>query len=129
MVKESTLLAERLGLTDVLEVQAHSLPYGLQRRVEVARALATKPRLLLLDEPATGMSAEEIAELFDFVAQLRKDFGLTILLVEHTMRVVMTVCPRIVVLNHGETIAEGTPEQIQSNEEVIAAYLGGGWHA
>jgi branched-chain amino acid transport system ATP-binding protein len=121
---QARALLEGLGLAEVVQDIAGSLPYGLQRRLEVARALSTKPKLLLLDEPATGMSPEEARDVMDFILRIRKDFDLTVLLIEHTMSVVMGCCPRILVLNYGQTIAHGTPHEIQSNPEVIAAYLG-----
>ena len=117
-------LLASLGLKAVAHEQAGSLPYGLQRKVEVARALATKPRLLLLDEPATGMSVEEVTDMMDFILRIQEEFSLTILLVEHTMRVVMGCCPRMLVLNYGKTICKGTPEQVQCDPQVITAYLG-----
>jgi branched-chain amino acid transport system ATP-binding protein len=101
-----------------------NLSYGDQRRLEVARALATQPRLLLLDEPTAGMNPQETAEFTDFVARLRSDRGLTVLLIEHDMRVVMGVSERVTVLDYGEKIAEGTPSEIQKNDRVIEAYLG-----
>jgi len=122
--EESVTLLAQLGLANVIHEQAASLPYGLQRKVEVARALATKPQLLLLDEPTTGLSAEETSEMMDFILAIRSDFELTVLLIEHTMRVVMGCCPRILVLNYGRTIAQGTPGEIQGNPDVIQAYLG-----
>lgn len=121
---EATTLLEGLGLADQLGEIAGSLPYGLQRKLEVARALATKPSLLLLDEPATGMSAEETAEMMEFILKVRDDFEMTILLIEHHMGVVMGICERMLVLNYGKTIAKGSPEEIQNNAEVIEAYLG-----
>jgi branched-chain amino acid transport system ATP-binding protein len=101
-----------------------NLSYGDQRRLEVARALATQPRLLLLDEPTAGMNPQETAEFTDFVARLRSERGLTVLLIEHDMRVVMGVSERVTVLDYGEKIAEGTPTEIQKNDRVIEAYLG-----
>jgi branched-chain amino acid transport system ATP-binding protein len=101
-----------------------NLSYGDQRRLEVARALATQPKLLLLDEPTAGMNPQETAEFTAFVGRLRSDRGLTVLLIEHDMRVVMGVSDRVTVLDYGEKIAEGTPGEIQKNQRVIEAYLG-----
>jgi branched-chain amino acid transport system ATP-binding protein len=101
-----------------------NLSYGDQRRLEVARALATQPKLLLLDEPTAGMNPQETADFTAFVARLREEQGLTVLLIEHDMRVVMGVSDRVTVLDYGEKIAEGTPQEIQKNERVIEAYLG-----
>jgi len=101
-----------------------NLSYGDQRRLEVARALATQPKLLLLDEPTAGMNPQETSEFTDFVGRLRTERGLTVLLIEHDMRVVMGVSDRVTVLDYGEKIAEGTPQEIQKNERVIEAYLG-----
>ncbi len=106
------------------EKKAGSLPYGQQRKVEIARALATEPGLILLDEPAAGMNPAEADQLLQTIHDLRDEFNVTILLIEHQMRVVMGVCERIKVMDFGETIAEGPPEEIQKNEQVIEAYLG-----
>ena len=112
-----------------LEEEAHevakNLPYGKQRRLEIARALATEPKLLLLDEPAAGMNPQETKELMEMIRWIRKEFNLSILLIEHDMGLVMGVCERIYVLEYGMKIAEGTPEEIKHNKRVIEAYLGG----
>jgi branched-chain amino acid transport system ATP-binding protein len=105
---------------------AKNLPYGEQRRLEIARALATDPKLLLLDEPAAGMNPREIVQLMELINFIRERFNLTILLIEHQMRVVMGICERITVVDFGEIIAEGTPREIQENQRVIEAYLGKG---
>ncbi|MBM4113355.1 MAG: ABC transporter ATP-binding protein, partial [Phycisphaerae bacterium] len=112
-----------VGLEGRADDQADSLPYGLQRRLEIARALASKPKLLLLDEPAAGMNPTETVELMALIRRIR-DSGVTVLLIEHHMRVVMGVSDRIVVLNFGKRIAEGTPEEIRSDPQCIEAYLG-----
>ena len=113
-----------LGLEQVRDELATSLPYGLQRRVEIARALATEPKLLLLDEPAAGMNPQETEELTAFIGRIRDDFHLTVFLIEHHMDLVMDISDRIYVLDFGKLIASGTPAEIQSNQRVIDAYLG-----
>jgi branched-chain amino acid transport system ATP-binding protein len=117
-------LLRTLQLGDKCELCAKNLPYGDQRRLEIARALATNPKILLLDEPAAGMNPQEKIELMNLIRFIREQFSLGILLIEHDMKLVMNICERITVLDHGETIAVGSPEQIQCNPEVIEAYLG-----
>lgn len=114
---------EIVGLADKRYDMATSLPYGLQRKLEIGRALASEPKVLLLDEPAAGMNEQETKELTEFIQNLRK-IGYSIILIEHDMRLVMNTCDRIYVLNYGSLIAQGTPEEIKKNPEVIAAYLG-----
>ncbi len=122
--EESMALLRQVGLAHLAGEKAGALAYGQQRRLEIARALATSPRLLLLDEPAAGMNPQETMELAEFVREIRDKFELTIFLIEHDMKFVMGLCERIKVLDYGNTIAEGTPEEIQNNPEVIKAYLG-----
>ena len=113
-----------VGLEDVKDELATSLPYGKQRRLEIARALATDPKLLLLDEPAAGMNPQETEELSDFIVRIKEQFGLTVFMIEHHMNLVMDISDRIYVIDFGELIATGTPEEIQNNQRVIDAYLG-----
>ena len=117
-------LLEIVGLQDEAGELATSLPYGKQRRLEIARALATKPQLLLLDEPAAGMNPQETDELTAFIGEIRSKFQLSILLIEHHMNLVMGISERIYVLDFGKLIAQGSPQEIQNNPRVIDAYLG-----
>jgi branched-chain amino acid transport system ATP-binding protein len=128
--QEANLRDEAMDLLRIFHLEkkaldeAGSLPYGEQRKLEIIRALATKPKLICLDEPAAGMNHNETHSLMETIAKIRKDFNLTVLLIEHDMKLVMGICERIVVLDHGTKIEEGNPEKIQSSKRVIEAYLG-----
>jgi branched-chain amino acid transport system ATP-binding protein len=128
--EEKELLEKSIELLRIFKLEhkkdeyAKNLPYGEQRHLEIARALATNPSLLLLDEPAAGMNPAETANLTDLIGWIREKFNLTILLIEHDMSLVMKICERIYVLDHGMIIANGTPDEIKSNKRVIEAYLG-----
>jgi branched-chain amino acid transport system ATP-binding protein len=113
-----------MGLAHRRDEEARNLPYGEQRRLEIARALGTGPRVLLLDEPAAGMNTREKADLMVLIRKLRDDFSLGILVIEHDMKLVMGICEHITVLDHGETIARGAPQQVRSDRKVVEAYLG-----
>lgn len=124
ITRKATEFAEIMKIKDLIHEPAKNLPYGAQRRMEIARALATEPKLLLLDEPAAGMNTQETADLLATIKNIHRDHDMTIFIVEHDMHLMMNLCERLQVLNRGQLLAEGTPEEIQSSPEVIKAYLG-----
>lgn len=126
MEEKAIALLKDFNLQDVMYYPAGDLPYGTQRKVEIVRALATKPKIICLDEPAAGMNPEETADLTRLIKRLQTEYGIAVLLIEHDMSLVMNLAERIYVLAEGELLAKGTPEEIQNNQAVIDAYLGGG---
>jgi branched-chain amino acid transport system ATP-binding protein len=122
--EESIKFLEIFDMQDYADTLAKNLPYGKQRKLEIARALATRPKILMLDEPAAGMNPQETKELMETIHMIREKFDIAVLLIEHDMNLVMGICERIVVIDYGKIIAKGTPDEIKNNPDVIRVYLG-----